>query len=141
MKIDLAKVFTISGEQGLFTFVAQASKGAILESMITKKRMMAGPSAKMSALTDISVYTQTDEVKLQQVFESINKVLNGDVAPSGKRDPKDYITLFEKALPDYDDTRFYPSHMRKICEWYNCLREYASLDFLTDQEREQQENS
>jgi len=28
------------------------------------------------------------------------------------------------------------SHMKKVCEWYNALKNYASLDFVTDEERE-----
>ncbi len=26
--------------------------------------------------------------------------------------------------------------MKKVCEWYNQLKNYASLDFVTDEERE-----
>ena len=26
--------------------------------------------------------------------------------------------------------------MKKVVEWYNALKHYASLDFLTDEERE-----
>lgn len=136
MKTDLGKVFTVSGEQGLFTYVAQATRGAILESMLTKKRMCAGPSAKMSALSDISVYTTEAEVKLQEVFEAMKSVLGDAEAPSGKSAPDLLKEFFGKALPNYDGDRFYPSHMKKVVEWYNCLKAYASLDFLTEAEAE-----
>lgn len=129
MKTDLSKVFTISGEHGLFTYVAQAVKGVILESMETKKRSMAGASAKMSALSDISIYSKTDELKLKEVFEKMKKALGEEKAPSGKSDPKALKEFFDKVFPDYDETRFYPSHMKKVVEWYNALKEYASLDF------------
>ena len=140
MKTDLGKIFTISGEQGLFKYVAQAagSRGAILESLITKKRIMASQSAKMSALTDISIYTEEDEVKLQDLFEILKKELGEEKAPSGKIDPKEYKTFFDKAFPSYDKERFYPSHMKKVCEWYNCLKEFATLDFMSEEEREEE---
>ena len=38
--------------------------------------------------------------------------------------------LFEKALPTYDRDRFYVSHMKKVVDWYNCLKNNASLDFV-----------
>ncbi|MGM9774382.1 MAG: DUF5606 domain-containing protein [Candidatus Egerieousia sp.] len=134
MKTDLGKVFTVSGEQGLFTYVAQAARGAILESMLTKKRMCAGPSAKMSALSDISIYTTDAEVKLQDVFEGMKKVLGNDDAPAGKSAPEVLKEFFSKALPNYDGDRFYPSHMKKVVEWYNFLKKNASLDFTTEEE-------
>lgn len=129
MKTDLSKVFTVSGEQGLFTYVAQATRGAILESMITKKRMCANASAKMSSLSDIAIYTSEGEVKLMDVFEKMKKVLGESEAPSGKSEPKALKEFFLKALPNYDEAKFYASHMKKVVEWYNCLKKYASLDF------------
>ena len=139
MKTDLAKVFTISGEQGLFTYVAPAKNGAVVESMITKKRLVAGAHAKMSALNDISIYTMEEEVKLQKVLENLKNELADNDAPAGKTiKPEEYKALFKKVLPDYDEDRFYPSHMKKVCDWYNALKKYATLDFLTEQEREEE---
>ena len=136
MKTDLGKIFTVSGEQGLFQYVAQAARGAILESLSTKKRFVAGPSAKMSALTDISIYTTSEEVKLQDVFEAMKKQLGEEKAPSGKSAPEQLKEFFGKVIPDYDGERFYPSHMKKVVEWYNFLKEYASLDFMSEEEIE-----
>ena len=42
---------------------------------------------------------------------------------------KNIKSFFEKALPDYDRNRFYVSHMKKVVDWYNALKKYASLDF------------
>ena len=42
--------------------------------------------------------------------------------------------LFEKALPDYDGDRFYVSHMKKVVDWYNELKNFASLDFVDEEE-------
>ena len=141
MKTDLGKVLTVSGEQGLFTYVAQAARGAILESMLTKKRFAAGPSVKMSALSDISIFTQEGEMKLQDVLTAMKNHLGDEKAPSGKSSPEAIKEFFSKVVPDYDGDRFYPSHMKKVVEWYNCLKEYASLDFETeDQEAKSAEN-
>lgn len=136
MKTDLSKVFSISGEQGLFTYVAKATRGVILESMITKKRMCAGPDAKMSALSDISIFTKDDEVKLQAVFEKMKKELADKEAPAGKSDSKVLKAFFDKAFPEYDADRFYVSHMKKVVEWYNALKKFASLDFEAAEKEE-----
>ena len=68
----------------------------------------------------------------------MKEVLAGAEAPAPKADDKEFVALFKKALPDYDQERFYLSHMKKVAEWYNILLKYASLDFLTDEEREAQ---
>ncbi|MBQ9194925.1 MAG: hypothetical protein IJ152_04640, partial [Bacteroidales bacterium] len=74
-------------------------------------------------------------------FTKMHEVLGEKDAPGAKADPKELKALFEKALPNYDQDRFYVSHMKKVTEWYNALRNYASLEFLTDEEREAQQNA
>ena len=84
----------------------------------------------MITLADISIYTDEEEVKLQDVFLSLKEVLGEADAPSSKSSADDLKALFEKALPTYDRDRFYVSHMKKVVDWYNCLKNYASLDFV-----------
>ena len=67
MKTDLRKVLSVSGEQGLFLYLSQANAGAIVESIVTKKRSCFGMSARITSLADISIYTETDEIKLQEI--------------------------------------------------------------------------
>jgi hypothetical protein len=63
-------------------------------------------------------------------------VLGDKEAPSAKAADAELKALFAKALPNYDANRFYVSHMKKVVEWYNELRKYASLEFMTDEDRE-----
>ena len=118
MKTDLSKILTISGQSGLFLYISQARSGAIVEALSDKKRSSVGMNSKITSLADISIYT-----------EDMKEVLGDADAPSAKSDPAQLKALFEKALPDYDRDRFYVSHMKKVVEWYNCLKKYASLDF------------
>ena len=129
MKTDLSEILTISGQSGLFLYISQARSGAIVEALSDKKRSSVGMNSKITSLADISIYTEDEEVKLQQVFLNMKEVLGDADAPSSKSDPAQLKALFEKALPDYDRDRFYVSHMKKVVEWYNCLKKYASLDF------------
>ena len=134
MKTDLSKILAISGQSGLYLYISQARTGAIVEALADKKRSSVGMTSKITSLADISIYTEDEEVKLQQVFLNMKEVLGDAEAPSAKSDPKDLKALFEKALPDYDRDRFYVSHMKKVVDWYNNLKKYASLDFVNPEE-------
>ncbi len=136
MKTDLAKTLSIRGQHGLFNYIAQSRSGAIVEAFEDKKRYNFSASAGITTLADISIYTEEGEVKLQEVFGKMHEVLGDSDAPSAKAPEADLKALFAKALPTYDADRFYVSHMKKVVEWYNALKHYASLDFLTDEERE-----
>ena len=138
MKTDLTRILSISGQSGLFNYVSQARNGVVVESLVDGKRSSFGMTSKMTSLADISIYTDDEEVKLQQVLTNMHEVLGEEDAPSAKSSPETLKALFEKALPAYDRDRFYVSHMKKVVEWYNVLKNHASLDF-TDPDAEAQE--
>ena len=130
MKTDLSKILAVSGQSGLYLYIAQTRSGAVVESLSDKKRSSVSVTSKITSMADISIYTDDEEVKLQQVFENMKQVLGDADAPSAKSKPEELKALFEKALPAYDRDRFYVSHMKKVVEWYNALKNYASLDFV-----------
>ena len=134
MKTDLSRILSISGQSGLFRYVSQARSGAIVEALSDKKRSTVGMTSKLTSLADISIYTDDEEVKLQQVFLNMKEVLGDADAPSPKSSAEELKALFEKALPAYDRDRFYVSHMKKVVDWYNNLKKYASLDFVNPEE-------
>ena len=138
MKTDLTKILAISGQSGLYLYVSQARNGAIVEALADKKRSSVGMTNKLTSLADISIYTDEEEVKLQQVFLNMKEVLGDNDAPSAKSSPEELKALFEKALPTYDRDRFYVSHMKKVVEWYNALKNYASLDFVNPEDAEEE---
>ena len=130
MKTDLSKILAVSGQSGLFLYISHARNGAIVEALADKKRSSVSMTSKLTSLADISIYTDEEEVKLQQVFLNMKEVLGDADAPSAKSSAEELKALFEKALPAYDRDRFYVSHMKKVVEWYNALKSYASLDFV-----------
>lgn len=134
MKTDLSKILAISGQSGLFLYISQARNGAIVEALTDKKRSSVSMNSKITSLADISIYTDDEEVKLQDVFLSMKEVLGDADAPSSKSSADELKALFEKALPAYDRDRFYVSHMKKVVDWYNNLKKYASLDFVNPEE-------
>ena len=136
MKTDLSKILAISGQSGLYLYISQARNGAIVEALSDKKRTSVSMTSKITSLADISIYTDDEEVKLQDVFLSMKEVLGDADAPSSKSSADELKALFEKALPAYDRDRFYVSHMKKVVEWYNALKHYATLDFVNLDEDE-----
>ena len=139
MKTDLSKILSISGQRGLFLYLAQARNGAVVESLSDKKRMVADIRSRITTLEDISIYTSEGETKLREVFLKMKDVLGDAPAPTSKASSDELKSLFEKALPDYDGDRFYVSHMKKVVDWYNEIKEYASFDFVDPEEENQAE--
>lgn len=131
-KTDLVRIITVSGQRGLFRYMAQARNGAIVESLSTGARVCIGMKNRITSLADISIYTESGELKLKEVFVKLHAALGENDAPSSKSSADELRKLFLEAVPDYDADRFYVSHMKKVVEWYNELRKFASLDFADD---------
>ncbi len=132
MQTDLSKILAVSGQHGLYEYVAPARNGAIAESLSDRKRTSFGASSRITSLADIAIYTSEGELKLAEVFHAIKDVLGDAPAPSPKAPEAEVTALFKKAVPDYDADRFYLSHMRKVLDWYGQIVKYASLDFVKD---------
>ena len=133
----MTKILAVSGQHGLFEYVAQARNGVIAESLSDRRRTVLGATSRISTLADISIYTSEGEMKLADVFLAVNKALDGADAPTSKAPEKEVVALFEKAVPDYDADRFYVSHMRKILDWYSQIVKNASLDFGKEEEEKE----
>lgn len=140
MKTDLARILSVSGQHGLYLYLAQARNGAIAESLSDKKRTCFDIKTRLTTLADIAIYTSEGELKLKEVFLKLKDVLGDGDAPSPKASSEELKALFTKAVPDYDADRFYVSHMKKVVEWYNELKNYASLDFAEENETLPEEN-
>lgn|SRR5574344_125274 len=135
MQTDLTKMLAVSGQHGLYQYIAQARNGAIAENIADKKRTIITGSNRISTLADISIYTSEGEKKLAEVFLALKDAIGESEIPSPKAEEKDIVALFKAAVPDYDPERFYVSHMRKILDWYSQIVKYASLDFVKEDEK------
>lgn len=136
MKTDLARILSVSGQHGLFNYIAQARNGAIVEALGDKRRTCFDMKSRITTLADISIYTSEGEMKLQEVFRKLHETLGEADAPTSKASADELKALFLKAIPNYDGDRFYVSHMKKVVEWYNELKNFASLDFEEGNEGE-----
>ena len=136
MKTDLARILSVSGQHGLFNYIAQARNGAIVEALSDKRRTCFDMKSRITTLADISIYTSEGEMKLQEVFQKLHEALGEADAPTSKASADELTALFLKAIPNYDGDRFYVSHMKKVVDWYNELKNFASLDFEEGNEGE-----
>lgn len=118
----LKDILSISGESGLFKLVAQSQKNIIVEHLESKKRIPVYQTTKVSALEDIAIYTEDEEVQLFEIFKKIytieNKAQSTITKNSSNNEIKEY---FEDVLPNFDKERVYVSDMKKVISWYNIL--------------------
>ena len=131
----LKGILSISGQPGLFKMVTEAKNSIIVESLLTGKRIPAYSTAKISALADISVFTETGEIQLVELF---NRFKGNEKIVSPKASTNEIKSFFEEILPEYDKDRVYVSDMKKILQWYELLH---SKNLLIESEDEKTEEN
>ena len=130
----LKTILAISGKPGLYKLVSQGKNMLVIESLITGKRTPAYNHEKIISLGDIAMFTDSDEVPLNEVFESMKKLENGAQASVSVKDSeqtlRDYLG---KVLPNFDRDRVYTTDIKKLINWYNLLIE-KGYDNFEDQD-------
>jgi hypothetical protein len=134
----LKDILSISGQPGLFKFIAQGKNAIVVEHLETKKRSSAFGSAKVSSLEEISVFTENEDLPLGKVFDLIYEKEDGGPAISHKSEPEKLTTWFEAVVPEYDRERVYNSDIKKIIQWYNILHSLKLLEPDKPEEKEKE---
>ncbi|WP_295986434.1 DUF5606 domain-containing protein [uncultured Algibacter sp.] len=135
--MSLDKVISIAGKPGLYKLITQTRGGFVAESLVDNRRISVSVQNNVSVLSEIAIYTLTEEVPLRQVFKNIKKKENGEATPVKPKDSKDKLEeYFFNVLPDYDEDRVYASDIKKVIQWYNLLQQHNMLDILSDDEDE-----
>ena len=131
--MSLEKVLAIAGKPGLYKLIAQTRGGFVAESLIDKKRLSVNVQQNVSVLSEIAIYTLSEEVPLKDVFKNIKKKEDGGQTSVKAKDSKDALEeYFFEVLPDYDEDRVYVSDIKKVIQWYNLLQEHNMLDLEED---------
>ena len=125
--MDLTGIISINGMSGLYKIVANSKNGVIVESLTEKKRFPVFGTSKISALEDISMFTETGDKRISEIMKSVFEKEKGGKAIDHKADDKAVEAYFSEILPDYDKERVYVSNMRKLFSWYNLLQETGNL--------------
>lgn len=133
--MELKDILAISGQPGLYKYVAQSMRGVIVESLTDGKRMNAAANSKVSALTEISMFTEGYDIPLADVFTKMYAHTGGKSAISHKEAPEKLKAYFGEVLPDYDRERVHVSDIKKCIAWFNILVEAGFTEFtLPDRE-------
>lgn len=129
--MSLDKILAISGKPGLYKLIAQTRSGFVAESLIDMKRISVSVQNNVSVLSEIAIFTLTEEIPLKQVFQTIKKKENAQETSIKANDSKDKLEeYFFNILPDYDEDRVYTSDIKKIIQWYNLLHKHNMLHLL-----------
>ena len=120
--MTLDKILAIAGKPGLFALKVQTRTGFVAESLLDGKKVTVGLKSNVSLLSEISVYTNTEEKPLTEIMRAIATKEDNGPAISHKEDNAKLVAYFLEVLPDYDQDRVYPSDIKKIVNWYNMLQ-------------------
>ncbi|OYU80187.1 MAG: hypothetical protein CFE23_10750 [Flavobacterium sp. BFFFF1] len=120
--MNLEKILAISGKPGLYALKIQTRTGFVAESLLDGKKITVGLRSNVSLLSEISMYTNTEEKPLAEVMRNIAVKENEGAAISHKEDNDKLTAYFKEVLPDYDEDRVYVSDIKKVLNWYNLLQ-------------------
>lgn len=139
----LKTILAISGKPGLYKLVSQGKNMLVVESLLNGKRTPAYNHEKIISLGDIAMFTDSDEVPLNEVFESMKQLENGAKASVSTKDSESTLREYlGKVLPNFDRDRVYTADIKKLISWYNLLIEngYNNFEDQDSYAAEAQEN-
>jgi len=138
--MSIQKILAISGKPGLFELKLQTRTGFVAESLLDGKKITVGMRSNVSLLSEIAVYTYSEEVRLSEVFKAIATKENDGAAISHKEDEAKIRDYFREVLPEFDEDRVYTSDIKKVLNWYNLLQPkgFVSVEALSKEEANEQ---
>lgn len=139
--MSLEKVLAISGKPGLYKLKTQTRAGFLAESLLDGKTINVSGRHNVSLLSEIAIYTLTEEVPLREVFNKISEKEGGKETISHKSSKEELEEFFFEVMPDYDEDRVYASDIKKVVQWYNMLIKNGITDFSEKTETENSENT
>ena len=120
--MKFSDIASVAGKGGLFKIVSPTRSGVILEALDeSKKRLVTGPQAKVSVLSEIAIFTTDEEgsLPLIDVMRKIQSEFGADTGLTKNSDPDELRSFLKHVLPNYDEERVYVSDLKKLVTWYN----------------------
>ena len=125
-------ILAISGKPGLYKLVSRGKNNLIVEALdATHRRQPAFGTDRITSLADIAMFTDSEDVPLMDVLESLKTLEGGkksaiDFKKASGDELREY---FAKVLPAFDRDRVHGSDIKKLIQWYNILVENGITDF------------
>jgi hypothetical protein len=134
--MEYNKLVAVTGLPGLYELINSKTDGAIVRSLEDNSTKFASSRIhNFSHLESIEVYTTGDNVNLVEIFFGMEKAAGS--LPDTK-DNKAVKKYFEKAYPELDFERVYPSDLKKMVKWFEILKKNDIEIKLTEIEEEEQ---
>lgn len=130
-------ILAIAGKPGLYKLVSRGKMNLIVEALDgSHKRIPAFASDRVTALSDIAMYTYEEDVPLMKILASLRDKEEGKVSSLNykKASGEELQEYFATVLPDFDRERVQNSHIKKLIQWYNILVEAGITDFEEPEE-------
>jgi hypothetical protein len=120
--MNLQGIVAVSGKPGLWRALAQNKTGYVLESLDAQKTKLVAnlSTAKLAALTEITIFGVEDDIRLTDIFEQMKAAAN---VPDAKADGKKMRSFFYEVAPQHDEEKVYASDMKKIISWFQILKD------------------
>jgi hypothetical protein len=141
--MNFKDIATVAGKPGLYKILKPTRSGVVLESMDEKKtKLVAGMAQRVSVLSDISIYTLTEEgaEPLESVMKKIEAEYAGDLGLDTNADDSELRAFLKSVLPEFDTARVYTSDIKKLVSWYKLIRTVAP-EVLQESNDEQKEST
>ena len=119
--MDLNKIVSITGKQGLYKVIAETPKKIIVQSLEDpRKKIPVGSNFQVALLDKITIYTlDGNDLFLKDILE---KIKNSELElPSANCAPAELRAYFKQIAPNHDEGRVYASDLKKIIKWYQLL--------------------
>lgn len=140
--MGLNTILAISGRPGLFKLLTQTRGGFVAQSLLDNKKISVNTQSNVSVLSEIAVYTLTEELPLKEVLKKIRDKENGGLTSVAHKASKDDLEeYFFSILSDYDEDRVYASDIKKIIQWYNLLHKNELLNLIDEEEASLEEDN
>jgi len=139
--MSLEKILSIAGKPGLYQLKTQTRAGFLAESLLDGKKISVSARHNVSLLSEIAIYTLTEEVPLRTVLTKISDKEKGGTTISHKASKDELEEYFFNVLPDYDEDRVYTSDIKKVVQWYNLLQKAGITDFSEKEETEGEDDA
>lgn len=128
----LETILSISGKPGLYKLVSRGKMNLIVEVLDdTHRRMPIFVTDRVTSLSDIAMYTDSDDIPLWQVLKNLGEKegLKEATFDYRKAPAKELRAYFGEVLPSFDRDRVHDSDIKKLIQWYNILVRYGITDF------------
>ena len=75
----------------------------------------------------ISIFTPTDSIKLEEVFQRILEKSEEIPLPQPTDSEQQFRSYFKTVIPEHDEQRVYPRDIKKVVKWFLFLQQHDLL--------------